>query len=103
MPLPPFMLIDEIVVEPYVGNTAYGPRYDGPVTVKCQLNRRRRVVPGNDGKDVVSDITMYANPEHENDLRPQSRVTVDGRKATIVEVRPHRGLVGVEQLEAVIG
>ena len=73
-----------ITIEPYLGDTAYGPKYGAPVPdVPCFLDGATRAVRGPDGTRVMSSSTAYAALDT---VAPAlSRVTLpDGRQTTVI-------------------
>lgn len=90
-------LVDEagqdVVVEPYDGQGAYGEVYGPARTVRCLIDDRRRLVresggqrSGNaTGDEVVSETTLQCSPDEH--IPPESRVTLpDGRVTTVLTV-----------------
>jgi hypothetical protein len=89
--MPAFLLQHEVSVEPYLGSSAYGPRYGPMVTVPCLLEQQTRVVVGADGSDVTSSSTFRA-PLDAPACPPESRVTLpDGDTTTVIACLRHDG------------
>ena len=86
MLIPGFLLQHEVVVEPYQGDSAYGPVYAGPVTVRCWLERKRRRVKDAQGREVVSEATFWCRLDAV-DAPPESKVTLPGGRQTTVIVQ----------------
>jgi hypothetical protein len=77
------MLGHSVVVEPYLGASAYGPRYGTSTTVACFLDEQTRLVRAPDGQDVTSTSTFYARPGLV--CPAESRVTLpDGRVTRVI-------------------
>ena len=88
--LPGFLLVHTVTVEPYVGDSAYGPRYAAPVSVRCLLEQKTRTVRDRTGQEVVSSGTFYAAPETVCPV--ESRITLpDGATTTVIAALPHDG------------
>lgn len=88
IPLP--LLRHSVTVEPYLGASAYGPRYGLPVTVTCFLDQQTRMVRQADGTQVSSSSTVYAPLA--TDAPAQSRVTLpDGRQTTVIAALRRNG------------
>ncbi|MFF9844615.1 hypothetical protein [Streptomyces sp. NPDC013740] len=82
-PLPSFMLGHQVTVEPYLGASAYGPRYGSPTSVRCFLDQQTRTVRSPTGQEVTSTSTFYARPGLV--CPAESRVTLpDGRQTRVI-------------------
>lgn len=89
MRLPRHLLPHRATVEPYQGETAYGPSYGAPTTVRCLIEYTRRVTTDDEGREVHSEATVYTRlGEH---VPPESRITVDGRTTYAETVRRRDG------------
>ncbi|PBC80113.1 hypothetical protein BX265_4949 [Streptomyces sp. TLI_235] len=89
--LPAALMRHRITVEPYLGSSAYGPKYGPEVTgVRCFLEERTRLVRAPGGEEVVSSSTAYAPLATVCPAR--SRVTLpDGRTTTVIAALRHDG------------
>lgn len=76
------LLRHSLTVEPYLGGSAYGPRYGPPAAVRCLLDEQTREVRSPTGEQVVSSSTAYCPLA--TDAPPQSRVTLPGGRQTRV-------------------
>lgn len=82
-PLPSFMLGHTVTVEPYLGASAYGPRYGAATAVACFLDQQTRTVRSATGQEVTSTSTFYARPGLV--CPAESRVTLpDGRITRVI-------------------
>jgi hypothetical protein len=82
--IPRFLLQHRAVIEPWLGETAKGPLYGEPVTVRGFAVDKRRLVRGADQDQVISETQFFCRP---NVVAPtHSRVTVNGRQATVITV-----------------
>jgi hypothetical protein len=83
--LPDLLLQHEVIIEAYDGTDGYGrARYVPPVTERCFLDHRRRLVRAATGEEVVSESTVYLRLDAT--VPPESRVTLpDGRVATVIQ------------------
>jgi hypothetical protein len=89
--MPEFLLQHTVTVEPYLGSSAYGPRYGPAVTVACLLEQQTRAVVGPDGSDVTSSATFRA-PLDMPECPPESRVTLPtGDTTTVIARLRHDG------------
>lgn len=98
--LPPWLLRHQIVVEPYLGDGAYGPQHGIPVHVRCFLDQQTRMVRSATGTEVTSTGTAYCPLA--TVAPPDSRVTLpDGRQATVIAAlrRDGGGLATPNHLE----
>jgi len=82
--LPRSLLRDPLSVEPHSGEGAYGPVYAAAVTVFGKVTMSRQLVRNSIGVEVVSEMTVYGDPDDEASFPPQSRVTFDGRVSTVI-------------------
>lgn len=92
MKLPKLWLQHEVTVEPYGGNSGTrGTVFGTPVTVRCFLEEKNRMVRAKDGNEVVSSATFYCRLDAV-DAVPESRVTLpDGRVTTVLVQARHDG------------
>ncbi|MFI6443824.1 hypothetical protein [Kitasatospora sp. NPDC050543] len=99
--VPAWLLRHRVTVEPYLGDSAYGPRY-GPLVagVRCLLDQQTRLVRDKTGREVTSSSTFYCQLTV---VAPAgSRVTLpDGRQTTVIAAlrRDGAGLGTPDHLE----
>ncbi|MEU3710490.1 hypothetical protein [Streptomyces catenulae] len=87
--MPGWLLRHRIAIEPYLGDTAYGPSF-GPqvVDVPALVDESPRMVRGADGREVLATATVIAAPDLH--CPPGSRITLpDGRTTTALTVAHH--------------
>lgn len=89
MVIPSYLLRQRATMEPYLGETAYGPKYGAPVEVPVRLTTGRRVVVNARGEDVVTEAIAYFRPEVQ--VPELSRVACDGRQYVVVSATLHQG------------
>jgi hypothetical protein len=99
--IPGWLLRHRADIEPYLGPSAYGPRY-GPVLagVRGFLDQQTRLVRAADGSQVTSTSTFLCRLDV--DAPAGSRVTLpDGRKTTVIAAlrRDGKGLPTPDHLE----
>lgn len=87
--LPAFLLVHEVTVEPYEGNSANGPKYGTAFTVPCFLEDKTRLVRNPAGQEVTSMSTFYAR--RGPTIPAKSRVTLPTRQTTVIAVMDHHG------------
>lgn len=88
--IPGWLLRHTITVEPYVGQSAAGPKYGPAVTVRCFLDDQTREVRNANGEQVVSSSSAYALLG--TVAPPESRVTLpDSRKTRVIAVNSRSG------------
>ncbi|MGW1489782.1 hypothetical protein [Streptomyces sp. NPDC002402] len=86
--VPPSLLRHRVGVEPYVGDSAYGPTYGPLVEHSALVGEAVRTVRAPDGRDVISTAQIIAAPGL--DCPPGSRVTLPGgRTTTVISVANH--------------
>ncbi|MFD5266753.1 hypothetical protein [Streptomyces sp. NPDC058335] len=83
MKLPGVWLRHTVSVEEYEGESAAGPVYANPVTVRCFLEEKTRLVRASDGREVTSAATFYCRLDALA-APPESRVTLPGGRQTTV-------------------
>ncbi|MEV4749074.1 hypothetical protein AB0K21_22070 [Streptosporangium sp. NPDC049248] len=100
--IPDFMFRHVAVVEPLVGEGAYGPVYGPQVSEPCLADDKRQLVRDANGLEVVSDTTVYFKPGVV--CPPGSRVTVNGRTSTAITslVRDGGGLPTPDHVEVAL-
>jgi hypothetical protein len=82
--IPCYLLGQEVTVEPYMGEGAYGPTFGAPLAVRARVEGRRRVVRRADGETVTSTATVIVGPDV--DVTPEARVTHAGQTFEVAEV-----------------
>ena len=94
------LLKDLVSVETYSGEGSYGPVFEAPVTVKVNVDQTRRLVRNAAGDEVVSESTLAVHPQPRDEttralldattlFAPESRVTISGRAAKVIGVKPN--------------
>lgn len=91
-----------ITVEPYLGSGAFGPEFGPPVEVACRVEDQVELVRSNTGEEVVSTSTVLC--EADTVIPAGSRVTVNGRQTTVLNVSTHitGGLSGLDHIQAAL-
>ncbi|MFJ3173792.1 hypothetical protein ACIPJK_23835 [Streptomyces roseus] len=83
MVIPSWLLRHTVTIEAYQGDSAYGPLYADPVTVRAFVEEKARTVRNATGEEVVASTTVYLLPSQA--CPPESRVTVPGgRTASVI-------------------
>jgi len=103
MKIPAFFLVDQVTIEAYQGQTAVGPSYAAPVTVKCKINEGRRLVRDAQGRQVISEAQLLLPLA--TVIPAESRVTLNGRTTTVLSTKAWTGngtLVVPEHIAAVL-
>ncbi|GAU67682.1 putative hypothetical protein [Streptomyces sp. NBRC 110611] len=87
--VPRVLLRHRVTVEPYAGESAYGPQYRHAIPeVPALVDATPRMVRAPDGRQVVASATVIADPAL--DCPPGSRITLpDGRTTTAITVGHH--------------
>lgn len=106
MLVPTSLLRQQVTIEPYQGNTATGPTWGPPVTVRCRFEGKRRTIrranAGTDaGSDVISTGSVTIRPDL--DVPTESRATVDGHAYEVLDVIVGEGLTQPAYLELLVG
>ncbi|MFC8584223.1 hypothetical protein ACFUGD_06660 [Streptomyces sp. NPDC057217] len=95
------MLPHRVTIEPYLGDTAYGPTYGPPVpNVRAMVDESVRLVKDREGREVVSTAQVITDPHVV--CPAESVVTLPtGRRAVVISSAPHTapGLPVPESLE----
>jgi hypothetical protein len=89
MQIPGWMLRHKVIVDPYLGQSANGPRYGPAMTVRCFIDDTRRLVRNEAGVQVVSESTVYCRLDVT--APPKSRVNVFGREAFVITAKRRDG------------
>lgn len=106
--IPSSLLRQRITVEPYLGDSGYGPRYGDPVPNQpARVEGKRRSIRRPNGTEVISTASITVRPTV--DIPVLSRVTaphpVTGAADTfeVLEVLVGQGLTRPAYLEVLVG
>jgi hypothetical protein len=78
--------VHSVSVETFAGSGAYGPIYAAATPVQCFLDDGVHLVRDAVGVEVVSSATVYASRDLASAFAPESRVSINGRLATVITV-----------------
>ncbi|WP_031010655.1 hypothetical protein [Streptomyces sp. NRRL F-5727] len=99
--IPPWLLPHRVVIEPYLGDSAYGPKYGPPVPgVRAMVAEQVRTVRDREGREIVSTAQVITAPD--TDCPAESRITLpSGRRTRALSTAHHTapGLPVPESLE----
>lgn len=103
--IPRAALRQRITIEPFEGESAYGPVYGTPVTgVPARFDGKRRLVRTAGGTDLIASGTLQLRPG--TPIPDQSRVTIpvngQDRVYEVVETLPHDNLTRGHHLEVLV-
>lgn len=93
------LLKDVVTVETRTGDGAYGPNYADPVTVRCNIDNRRRLVRNANGDEALSEASITVHPDDAAVFTPETRLTIEGRTSTVMNVRPLKLRSSVHHVE----
>ena len=103
MRIPSAVLRQRANVEPHLGNTAVGPAYGAPISVRARVVGKRRTVRTRYGVDVVSSATAEVRPDAPLPAElSQARFTCDGRTYTVLDVADSRDLTHLHHRELIL-
>lgn len=108
MKVPAALLNQRITIEPYLGETAYGPKWGDPLTVRARVEGERRTIRRSDGTDVTSSARATVLPEIVDRLPagaelPQSKVTYETRTYDVLDVLDGMGLSSAAYRDLILG
>jgi hypothetical protein len=98
--IPTALLRDVMSVEPYEGESAYGPVFGAAVDVRARVEGKRRLVRRPGGDDLIASATAFIRPE--SSVPEQSRVTFDARTYVVVDVLDAKDLTGICHREVLL-
>lgn len=106
--IPNAVLRQRITVEPYLGESAYGPTYGTAVRgIPARVVGKRRAVRKVDGTDVISTASISVRPTI--DVPVESRVTIPHPVTgadeifEVLDVLIAQGLTRPDHLEVLVG
>jgi hypothetical protein len=76
--------VHTVQVETLQGSGANGPVYAAPATVSCYVDGSVQLVRSPNGEQAVSQTRVYCSTTDGGKFTPDSRVTVNGRKAQVI-------------------
>lgn len=101
MRIPAFMLPQKCTIEAFLGNTAYGPKYDVPKEESCRFEPKNQLVRDREGNEVASNARVFFFPEA--NVTPESKVTFNQKDYTVIDAAPQTGPFGeTHHIEAVL-
>jgi len=83
-----WLFADSVSVQTLTGHGAYGPVYATAATKTCKVSITRQLVRNAVGAEVVSEMTIYAQPADEAAFAPESLVTFAGRTSQVITASP---------------
>lgn len=86
MKLPKALQPHEVQIEEYLGNTASGPKYADPYTVRGYFQEKHKLVENDEGDEVMSNSQFYTSKELE--FEPKSRVSYKNKKYDVITTSP---------------
>ena len=91
MNFPGYLKRHSVTVEPFLGDTAYGPTYGPAVTVKCFRDDDQKLVKTPGGDEVNSVATLYCGLAE--NIPTNSRITLvpNGPTYSVIMTKVHDG------------
>ncbi|MCE5200841.1 MAG: hypothetical protein ABFD54_05715 [Armatimonadota bacterium] len=86
MRLPRSSLRDSMSIEPFAGNTAYGPRYGAITTEPCIFEPGYKKITDKLGAEVVASAFCILGAT--STTKTQDRVTKDGQVYEVIDAQP---------------
>lgn len=83
MPIPTAALPHRVTIEPYEGQTAEGPSYGDPVSVRARVVSKRAMIRTSDGREVTATASVTIRPGR--DIPAESRVTHGTQVFTVLD------------------
>ncbi|WP_327368726.1 hypothetical protein [Streptomyces sp. NBC_01217] len=80
MNVPGWLLRHRVIIEPYAGDSAYGPTYGPPVEVAAMVAEKIRSLRSSGDTTVSSTAQIIAAPDI--NCPPESRITLPGGRIT---------------------
>lgn len=105
--VPTSLLRQTVTVEAYLGDSAVGPVYGSPTTVRARVEGKRRAVRRANGTDVISTASITVRPDV--NIPTESRIVaphpVTGADETfeVLEVITGAGLARPSHFEVLVG
>ena len=109
------VLREPVTVRTFRGQSGRGPVYAQPRTVLVDVDASRALVRGPDGAEVTSEARLIAHPRPRlvdvdppadvdplELFTPESQVTVRGRVADVISVKPHTSRGRVHLVEVAL-
>lgn len=75
---------DVVAVRTYQAEGTFGPSYSTSANVTCNVDEARKLVPGKDGVEVISALTIQVPAADEAKFTPESEVTYAGRVSKVL-------------------
>ena len=89
MRVPAFLLVHEVTVRPYGGESSTGAVYGDPFTLQCMAQGQRRMVRDSGGGEALSSLTLYCAPGQASAVPPGSEVDWQGDTTTVIAATDH--------------
>ena len=115
MRIPSSFLRQQATLEPKIGSGSRGPIFGEPVELRCRFEASRRTIRRPDGAEVTCVGRVFVRPEPQYDgYAPgyedqylaewplESRVVIEGRTYTLVDLTIAQGLSHPSHLELAV-
>ena len=86
--LPAYMQQNEVTVEVYEGDGAYGPIYSDPVTISCYYQQKNEKVLDDEGDEIISSSQFFTSSGL--DMKKGSKVTFEGNTNKVMTTSEKR-------------
>lgn len=98
MRIPAFIMQETVTVQPYEGDSAFGPVYGDSFTVKAYGEQGRRETVDQEGREVTADAWLALPPD--TAIKAQDRVDWLDRSYAVVNVAKYRPFGKPSHIEA---
>ena len=88
--IPTYAMRATLDIEPYTGDTEYGPGYCTLVKVRAHLQPKRRIIKISEGVEIVCTAIAYIAPQAELKVEVLSRVSYQGKTYTVRGSEPYQ-------------
>ncbi|MDJ1136217.1 hypothetical protein [Streptomyces iconiensis] len=91
--VPGWLLRHRVVIEPYRGDSAYGPTYGTAIEISALVSEKVRTVRDKEGREVTSTAQIIAFPDL--DCPAESRITLPTGRITRALTAAHHTAPGL--------
>lgn len=98
--IPNWLLNQDAVLEPHLGNDAFGDIFGSPENIKCRFEARNEKMRDAEGNEFVVRGRMFVHPEII--INSESKITFDGELYIVVITDKQQAINNLSHKEVIL-